>query len=166
MWAPPWVLEQWLQGWSRWAGWRPYKGAGVSSSSGCLLASGTLALLKCGSTSPIFTSRIQPRRFLLCLGAGDPEAQPRGLAGGDPNCASRGLEVSWGHKQRGLHWRREKCTSIRFLMLRVKEGKRGIKDSSAPLKKVAYNSINQLFQGNMVFFLMLSISSLSPQNTP
>lgn len=51
-------------------------------------------------------------------------------------------------------------------MLRVKEGKGGIKDLSVPLKKVAYNSILQLFQGNLVFFLMLSISSLIPQTTP
>ena len=35
-----------------------------------------------------------------------------GVWEGDPNYTSRGLEVSWGHKQRGLHWRREKCTSL------------------------------------------------------
>lgn len=57
VWVPPWVLEQWLRGWGRWAGWWPCEGAGVSSSSGCLPVSGALALPMCGSTSSVFTSQ-------------------------------------------------------------------------------------------------------------
>ena len=96
MWAPPWVLSSGSRDGAGGQGGGPARGMGCPP---VLAASQCQAPWLFPCVAPLPSSslpRTQPRWFLLCLGAGDPEAEPQDLGMGEILTALQGVWKSPG----------------------------------------------------------------------